>query len=123
MKNYIYCLLLMMFLISCDKEVGTDGVVIDAVSGERIENVEVHMKSQEQGDEQDATDSTGYFFTYKTFSCGIASCNTNYKISFTKDGYVSKEISENYENSSDAEFIAGSSTSGDTLVIMLDPIE
>jgi hypothetical protein len=123
MKDFIYCLLLIMFLISCDKEVGTDGVVIDAVSGKRIENVDVHMKSDEQGDERDTTDSTGYFITYKTFSCGIASCNTNYKISFTKDGYVYKEITENYEDLSDAEFIAGNSDSNDTLVIKLDPIE
>lgn len=119
MKNYICCLLFLITLISCDKEVGTDGVVIDAVSGERIENVEVHMKSQEQGDEHDTTDSTGYFITYRAFSCGISSCNANYKVSFTKDGYAPKEINENYERSSEAEFIDG--VYSDTLVIKLVP--
>jgi hypothetical protein len=118
MKNYIPFLISLMSLISCDKEVGTDGVVIDAISGERIANVDVHMRSQEQGDKHDVTDSVGYFFDGKAFSCGIASCNTNYRISFSKDGYMPKEINENFEDSSEAEFLGGPKY---TLIIKLIP--
>lgn len=109
-----------MIFISCDMEVGTNGIVVDSVTGERIENVAVKMRSQEQGDKNDITDSVGYFNVFRAFSCGIASCNTNYKISFTKEGYVSREIDENFESSPEAEIIEGFT---DSLVIKLVPVD
>lgn len=121
MKNYIFYILLLVTLVSCDEEVGTDGVVINSVTGDRIENVEVYMKSQEQGDMHSVSDSLGYFNVFKSFSCGISSCNTNYKISFIKEGYLNKEISENYASSADAGYINGKYD--DTLVVKLEPLK
>ena len=108
--------ILSSFFISCDKAVGTDGVVVNNSTGERIPDVSVKMTS-EQGDRKDITDSKGYFDTTKWFSCGIGNCNTDYKIEFTKDGFEKKVINENFYDSSEVEFT--NNEKKDTLIIRL----
>jgi hypothetical protein len=115
-KNLLIILIICLF-ISCDKEVGIDGIVINASTGERIPNVNVKMTS-EQSNREDFTTLNGYFNTYKSFSCGIGNCNNDYKIEFIKEGYDTKIISQNFYNSTEAEFI--DSEKKDTLIIKLN---
>ena len=115
-KNILFLFIICLF-ISCDKEVGIDGIVIDASTGERITGVNVKMTS-EQGNREEMTDLKGYFNTYKTFSCGLGNCNNDYEIEFTKDGYDTKIINESFYNSTEAEFI--NSEKKDTLIIKLN---
>ena len=116
---YILSLSVIALLSSCDKYVGTDGIVIDKISGERIPDVIVKMTS-EQGNKNDISNDVGYFHTGKSFSCGISSCNTDYKIEFSKEGYNTKVINENFYSSSEAEFL--NADKKDTLIIKLDKI-
>ena len=116
---YILSLSVIALLSSCDKYVGTDGIVIDKISGERIPGVIVKMTS-EQGNKNDVSNDIGYFHTGKSFSCGISSCNTDYKIEFSKEGYNTKVINENFYSSSEAEFL--NADKKDTLIIKLDKI-
>ena len=68
----------------------------------------------------DISNDEGYFHTGKSFSCGISSCNTDYKIEFSKEGYNTKVINENFYSSSEAEFL--NADKKDTLIIKLDKI-
>ena len=68
----------------------------------------------------DVSNDIGYFHTGKSFSCGISSCNTDYKIEFSKEGYNTKVINENFYSSSEAEFL--NADKKDTLIIKLDKI-
>ena len=58
---YILSLSVIALLSSCDKYVGTDGIVIDKISGERIPGVIVKMTS-EQGNKNDLSNYIGYFY-------------------------------------------------------------
>ena len=115
-KRNLLTILILIIFISCDKEVGIDGVVIDASTGERITGVNVKMTS-EQGNREELTNLIGYFNTYKSFSCGLGNCNNDFNVEFSKDGYVTKSINENFYNSSEAEFI--NPEKKDTLIIKL----
>ena len=112
----LFFLALVLSFISCDKEVGIDGVVIDAVTNMRLANVTVNMTS-EQGDKSDQTKNNGYFNTQKSFSCGIASCNTDFKITFLKEGYEAKSIDQSIFNSDDENYL--NSKTRDTLIVKL----
>ena len=116
-KRNLLTILILIIFISCDKEVGIDGVVIDASTGERITGVNVKMTS-EQGNREELTNLIGYFNTYKSFSCGLGNCNNDFNVEFSKDGYVTKSINENFYNSSEAEFI--NPEKKDTLIIKLN---
>jgi hypothetical protein len=108
-----------IFLISCDKEVGMNGIVVDRTTGERISGVDIKMTS-EQGNREDVSKENGYFETLKSFSCGIGNCNNDYKIEFSKSGYQNKVISESYYGSSEAEFVDADKK--DTIIVKLDEI-
>ena len=107
---------LLTLSISCDKEVGVDGIVINATTGERIASVGVKMTS-EQANQEENTNAKGYFNTYKSFSCGLENCNNDYEIEFSKEGYITKNINENFYGSDEAEFI--NPEKKDTLIIKL----
>ncbi|MEZ0005416.1 hypothetical protein ABH942_000767 [Flavobacterium sp. 28YEA47A] len=119
MKHYLYLLCICFFtlLVSCDKNVGETGVVEDAITGERLKGVVVKMNSS-QGSRIDTTDIDGYFNVLKFFSCGIASCNTDYDIMFLKDGYDTLRISQGYSRSDNAVFVTEGKK--DTLLIRLN---
>ena len=104
-----------LLLISCDSEVGEDGVVQNAETGERLEGVAVEMRSSEQGSKMDTTDANGYFHARKTFSCGIVSCNTDFSIRFTKEGFQPLTIGDDYWE--DAEYVNQSRK--DTMIVKL----
>ncbi|KRD06489.1 hypothetical protein ASE21_20250 [Flavobacterium sp. Root901] len=93
-----------LFLVSCDAETGTDGVVIDAISGERLKDVTVKMTS-EQGDKEDISSVNGYFSIILGYGCGIAKCEGNPQITFTKEGYNTLEINESYYDSKSAQYL------------------
>ena len=116
-KRNLLTILILIIFISCDKEVGIDGVVIDASTGERITGVNVKMTS-EQGNREELTNLIGYFNTYKSFSCGLGNCNNDFNVEFSKDGYETKLINEKFYNSSEAEFI--NPEKKDTLIIKLN---
>ena len=94
-KRNLLAILILSIFISCDKEVGIDGVVVDASTGERITGVNVKMTS-EQGNREELTNFIGYFNTYKSFSCGFGNCNNDFNVEFSKDGYETKLIIKNY---------------------------
>ena len=114
----LICLLNVFFLLSCDKQVGEKGVVQNFVTGERLQGVIVKMSSS-QGDKTDTTNAQGYFNVIKTFSCGIASCEDNYKIEFIKIGFDTLRINENYYSSEFVQFV--NAENRDTLLIKLNP--
>ena len=111
-------LLSAFFLLSCDKQVGETGVVQNFVTGERLEGVVVKMRSS-QGDRTDTTNAQGYFNVIKTFSCGIASCDDNYRIEFVKIGFDTLRINENFYSSESVQFV--NEENRDTLLINLNP--
>ena len=102
-KRNLLAILILSIFISCDKEVGIDGVVVDA---------------SEQGNREELTNFIGYFNTYKSFSCGFGNCNNDFNVEFSKDGYETKLINEKFYNSSEAEFI--NPEKKDTLIIKLN---
>ena len=114
----LICLLNVFFLLSCDKQVGEKGVVQNFVTGERLQGVIVKMSSS-QGDKTDTTNAQGYFNVIKTLSCGIASCEDNYKIEFIKIGFDTLRINENYYSSEFVQFV--NAENRDTLLIKLNP--
>ena len=116
-KRNLLAILILSIFISCDKEVGIDGVVVDASTGERITGVNVKMTS-EQGNREELTNFIRYFNTYKSFSCGFGNCNNDFNVEFSKDGYETKLINEKFYNSSEAEFI--NPEKKDTLIIKLN---
>lgn len=118
MKRILYLFLLILFF-SCDKEVGEDGIVIDDLTGERIVNVNVSLNSK-QGDRLKTSDSIGYFSNYIFFSCGIASCNDDYTLTFEKEGFEDLVIDRNFSRSDDAEYVTEGKR--DTLIIRLKPL-
>ena len=105
-----------LILSSCDSETGTTGVVENELTGERIVNVEVKLYS-EQGDKTVYTDSNGYFSAIKTFSCGISSCETDFTMTFEKEGFQSVTIDEDYYRASSTEFTPEGTK--DTLIIKM----
>ncbi|MFD2908079.1 carboxypeptidase-like regulatory domain-containing protein [Flavobacterium ardleyense] len=120
MKKQVLKFLSLSFIIllaSCDKEVGTSGVVINKLTGDRIAGVTVKMTS-EQGNREVLTIANGYFDTFKSFSCGFSSCNDDYKIEFSKEGYETKVIHENFYNEAEATFV--NPTTKDTLIVALE---
>ena len=117
-KRNIIAITIVTTLCSCDKEVGTSGAVENELTGERIENVEVKLVS-EQGDKVEFTNSNGYFSAIKTFSCGISNCNTDFTMTFEKEGYQSITIDENYDRNPSTEFVTEGTK--DTLVIKMHP--
>ena len=90
-KRNLLAILILSIFISCDKEVGIDGVVIDASTGERITGVNVKMTS-EQGNREELTNLIGYFNTYKSFSCGLGNCNNDFNVEFSKIGYKKQTL-------------------------------
>ncbi|RZJ66536.1 MAG: carboxypeptidase regulatory-like domain-containing protein [Flavobacterium sp.] len=65
MRKVLLLIPILCVFISCDKEVGSDGVVQDSETGQSIAGVNVKMKSEDQGSETDVTDSEGYFNIFK----------------------------------------------------------
>jgi hypothetical protein len=88
-------LMLLISLISCDGETGMDGIVQDSVTGERLSGVKVEMISNYKHINV-MTDSTGWFFTKHSYSCGIKKCDESFSIKFEKDKYDLLELDENY---------------------------
>ena len=117
MKKLLVFLILLL-LISCDKEVGEHGVVQDAATGERIADVEVYLIS-DQGESTRMTDSIGYFNNYIFFSCGIGSCKTDYNLTFEKNGFETLTIDSNFSRSSNAEYVTQGNR--DTLIVKMEP--
>lgn len=113
---FIFCCLLI--LVSCDKQVGENGVVQDLISGERLQNVVVKMTSS-QGNKTDTTNTNGYFNVVKNFSCGLDNCHDNFQIIFIKSGYDTLRIDQDFYNSSLAEYV--NEEKRDTLIIKLKP--
>ena len=107
-----------MILSSCDKEVGESGVVENELTGERIENVEVILNS-DQADKTEFTDSNGYFSNIKTFSCGISSCDTDFTLKNKKEGFQTVTINQNYYRESSTEFVTEGTK--DTLIVKMQP--
>ena len=91
-RNLLIIGLLTLFT-SCDKEVGIDGIVINASTGKRITAVKVKMTS-EHANQEEITNDKGFFNTYKSFSCGLGNCNNDYEIEFSKEGYETKKIND-----------------------------
>ncbi|RCU56363.1 hypothetical protein [Oceanihabitans sediminis] len=116
-KN-IFGVIILMILSSCDKEVGESGVVENELTGERIENVEVILNS-DQADKTEFTDSNGYFSNIKTFSCGISSCDTDFTLTFEKEGFQTVTINQNYYRESSTEFVTEGTK--DTLIVKMQP--
>ena len=116
-KQYqLLSLSLLLTLISCESIVGTDGIVVDQSTGERISGVIVKMTSNE-GNETEVTNTKGYFNVTKFYNCGFSSCDSNYKIKFSKPGYEDKIINEDFDQSSEAEYTTPPHK--DTLIIKL----
>lgn len=116
--NSIILVIIPFFLVSCDAETGTDGVVIDGVTGERLKDVAIKMTS-EQRDKEDISTTNGYFSVLASYSCGIAKCESNPRITFTKEGYETLEINEGYYNSENAEYL--NQEKKDTLIFKMSP--
>ena len=107
-----------MILSSCDKAVGERGVVENELTGERIENVKVILNS-DQADKTKFTNSNGFFINIKTFSCGISSCDTDFTLTFEKEGFHTVIINENYYKESSTEFVTEGTK--DTLIVNMLP--
>jgi hypothetical protein len=116
--NIKILIIINFFLISCDAETGTDGVIIDGITGDRLKDVAVKMTS-EQGDREDFSAVNGYFSVFLSYGCGIAKCESNPKITFTKEGYKTLEIDENYYTSENAKYL--NQEKKDTLVFKINP--
>src|SRR5690554_7518932 len=84
MKIIFKLLCLSIVFISCDKEMGIHGVIVDSDTGLRVSDVKAKMISQ-QGDRETTSRTNGYFATIIVFNCGIASCNDDFSVEFVKD--------------------------------------
>lgn len=116
-KTYrLFSLSLLLTLVSCESLVGTDGIVVDQLTGERLEGVTVKMTSIE-GNEKTVTKPNGYFDVAKFYNCGFSGCDSDYKIKFSKEGYEERIIDEDYRYSSQAEYTTPPHK--DTLIIKL----
>ena len=115
----LFLLSLVVLLFSCESSVGTDGIVVDANTGQRIEGVTVKMTS-EQGSKKAVTKARGYFNVIEFYSCGFSGCDSNYKIQFSKEGYEEKTINEDFEHSPEAVYTTPPHK--DTLIIKLTDI-
>ncbi|MCB0746644.1 MAG: hypothetical protein KDC52_11330 [Ignavibacteriae bacterium] len=114
----IFGIITLLILYSCDKEVGESGVVENELTGERIENVKVILNS-DQADKTEFTDTNGYFNNVKTFSCGISSCDTDFTLTFEKEGFQTVTINENYYRELSTEFVTEGTK--DTLIVKMQP--
>jgi len=111
-------LITLLILSSCDKEVGESGVVENELTGERIENAEVILNSG-HGNKTKLTNSNGYFNNIKAFSCGIGNCDTDFTLTFEKEGFQSVTIDENYYHNPSTEFVTEGTK--DTLIVKMQP--
>ncbi|HLV50545.1 MAG TPA: hypothetical protein VKY44_01155 [Flavobacterium sp.] len=119
MKIIFKLLCLSIVFISCDKEMGIHGVIVDSDTGLRVSDVKAKMISQ-QGDRETTSRTNGYFATIIVFNCGIASCNDDFSVEFVKEGYKNKVITESYYESSEAEFV--NPDKKDTVIIKLEKL-
>lgn len=118
MNKLLIFIVTIISFYSCDGIVGESGVVENELTGERIENVEVKLTSN-QGDKIVYTDNNGYYENFISYSCGLASCDDDYSLTFKKDGFQIKTIDETYYNDSTAEFVTEGTK--DTLIVKLEP--
>ena len=111
-------IIFLLFISSCDKEVGESGVVENSETGERIENVEIQLDS-DQANKTVYSDSNGYFINAKSFSCGISSCDTDFTLTFRKEGFQTLVIDKNYRRETSTEFVTEGTR--DTLIVKMLP--
>lgn len=118
--SYLPLLLALTSLISCEGYIYEKGVVQDLETGERLQDVEVKLSSN-QGDDVTITNENGYFFVGVFYGCGLRACDADYTVQFHKEGYEILEIPDNYIQSKNATFV--NPEKRDTLIIKLTPIE
>ncbi len=112
MKKTFYSFFLAFILISCEGFVGENGVVVDVVTGERISNVIVELKSSNVSGIKDTTSLDGYFRTSTLVGCVFGGCD-KYELHFSKSGYENIKIDEKYSRGSEAKYLNQS----DTLIV------
>lgn len=119
-KNIIYSLLLLLtlILVSCEGQVGYNGVVLDSITRKELSGVKVVMDSYYQRIEI-LTYSTGYFATEYLYSYGIINRDPSFTLTFTKEGYDTLTIDENYYSAPGTEFIDKSTM--DTMIVKMSP--
>ena len=118
-KYGVSTIFMILALSSCDGITGEEGVVENKLTGERLEGVNIVLKSH-YDEIESVTNQVGYFQVFDSYSCGIKKCDDTYKMVFEKEGFVSFSIDQNYYWSSEAKFV--NNETKDTLLIELNPI-
>src|SRR5690554_6376441 len=111
-------LMTIRYVSSSDKVVRESEIVENELTGERIENAEVSLNAG-QGNRPQLTNSNGYCNNIKAFSCGIGNCDTDFTLTFEKEGFQSENIDENYYYNPSTEFVTEGTK--DTLIVKMQP--